>query len=382
MENEAICILPWISINTNPHGTVRACGRSSPIDNTSSLKRTDIESAWNSEYFKNLRLDMLKGIKNHNCKNCHLQEYLGGISKRHNVNAEFQIDEKLLKDITNADGSVNGKPKYIDLRIGNICNLKCVHCFTGNSSKWYEDKLLLDKYENTPNLKFNNDWISEKGNVWSWIKKNIDDIVCINVLGGEPFVHKDHLNFLDWCVINKKTHLHLKYITNGISLTPDLINKLQKFNKVDLGISLDAIEKTAEFLRFPTNWNKLYSILQIINNRLGSAYLNWTCYNLNIYRLSETYEFCREHFPNVEFKFSNYVTTPVHLSVQNLPENFKYIIADKVMHIPNSNFYVNFMLQDSLWAEHNQTLLNYLNDLDKQRKTNWYKTLPEIARLF
>lgn len=382
MTNESICILPWISINTNPHGTVRACGRSSPVDKTSSLKNTDINTAWNSDYFKNLRLDMLKGIKNSNCKNCHLQESLGGKSKRQDVNREFEIDEKYLKEITQSNGAIAENPKYIDLRIGNVCNLKCVHCFTGNSSKWYEDKLLLDKYENTPNLKFNNDWISEKGNVWSWIKNNIDDIICINVLGGEPFVHKDHLKFLDWCITNKKTHLHLKYITNGISLTPQYLKKLKKFRKVDLGISLDAVGKTAEFLRFPTRWHSLYSILQTVNKQLDSAYFNWTCYNLNILRLPETYEFCRDHFPNIEFRFSDYVTAPAHLSVQNLPYHFKYEIVNKVKIVPNSVFYLNFMMQESLWENNKQVLLNYLEDLDKQRKTNWRNVLPEIKELF
>lgn len=382
MINESICILPWISINTNPHGTVRACGRSSPVDKTSSLKNTDINTAWNSDYFKKLRLDMLKGEKNPNCKNCHLQESLGGRSKRQDVNTEFEIDENLLKEITNSEGIVDGKPKYIDLRIGNVCNLKCVHCFTGNSSKWYEDKLLLDKYENTPTIHFDNDWISEKGNVWSWVKNNIDDIVCINVLGGEPFVHKDHLNFLDWCIKNKKTHLHLKFITNGISLTPHYIEKLKKFKKVDLGISLDAVGKTAEFLRFPTDWNRLYSILEIINKQLDNAYFNWTCYNLNIYRLPETYEYCQNHFPNIQFRFSDYVTAPAHLSVQNLPNEFKHEIANRVKNIPESLFYINFMMNDSLWSKKNQIFLTYLNDLDEQRKTNWRDVLPEIKRLF
>ena len=60
-----------------------------------------------------------------------------------------------------------------------------MHCWTGNSSKWYEDKMMLDKYENTTHYKFNNEWI-EDNSIWNYVKKNIDDIEKINVLGGEP----------------------------------------------------------------------------------------------------------------------------------------------------------------------------------------------------
>ena len=36
-----------------------------------------------------------------------------------------------------------------------------------------------------PNYKFNNEWI-EDNSIWNYVKKNIDDIEKINVLGGEP----------------------------------------------------------------------------------------------------------------------------------------------------------------------------------------------------
>ena len=40
------------------------------------------------------------------------------------------------------------------------------------------------------------------------------------------------------------------------------------------------------------------------------------------------------------------------------------------------------MMQDDIWKDNNEILLNYLNDLDQTRKTNWRQILPEIAELY
>ena len=89
-------------------------------------------------------------------------------------------------------------PTHIDVRVGNICNLKCIHCWTGNSSKWYEDKNMLDKYENTSSKRPYKEWISEEGDIWKYIRENIDRIDKLSFLGGEPLASKEHNNLLKW----------------------------------------------------------------------------------------------------------------------------------------------------------------------------------------
>lgn len=370
VDNGTLCPLPWISISMNPHGTVRACGRSK-AKLSPSLKHQDISSAWDSEYFQNLRNDMLAGVKNSNCANCYKQETLGGKSKRQEVLEEYNFD------------FVNNKQLiHYDIRVGNICNLKCVHCWTGNSSKWYEDKLLLDRYENTQNYKIDNNWITSN-DIWDYLKENIDTIKKLNFLGGEPFASKQHNQFIDWCIENNKTNFILRYITNGTLIDPNTMDKISKFN-LDIGISLDAFGERAEFLRFPNNWNTVKQNLDYINQctNIEFAFFNWTCYNLNFYVLDEVLEYTNINFNNIAFRYSDYVTAPKHLSVQNLPIHFKEQIAKKLKHIKEAEFYINFMLEDHLWDEHKSTLYSYLTDLDAVRKTNWKKTLPEIAALY
>lgn len=376
------CILAWTSLGMSPQGRVRACGKSIPNITNPSLKQVSIESAWNSDYYKNLRLDMLNGVENSNCAKCHLQEKLEGTSKRLQINADTNIDLDYLRSITNTDGSITTSPTQIDIRVGNICNLKCVHCWTGNSSKWYEDKLLLGRYENTENIKFDNTWISDKGSVWQYVKDNIDTIESLNILGGEPFASKQHNELLDWLVDHNKTDVSLFYVTNATLLTPSILRKLREFKHVALGISLDDTFARAEFMRFPNNWETLQSIFQYINHYFDSAYFNWTCHNLNFYQLADTYKYCADNYGNIKFKLGDFVITPAHMSVQNLPESFKDTIKERVKDVPNVEFYINYMYAENLWSTHSNTLLNYLNDLDTTRKTDWKTTFPEIAKLY
>ena len=41
-----------------------------------------IDEAWNSEFYKKLRLDMINGVKNPNCTKCHIQEQLKAVRSK------------------------------------------------------------------------------------------------------------------------------------------------------------------------------------------------------------------------------------------------------------------------------------------------------------
>ena len=384
-DNGTTCALAWSSIGMNPSGRVRACGRSIPNNNNPSLKHMTIDEAWNSDYYKQLRLDMLAGIRNPNCTKCHMEEDLGGVSKRKTYNKRLF---PIVSTLTNKDGSIDRKPTMIDIRVGNICNLKCIHCWTGNSSKWYQDTLLLDKYENTPNLTIDNDWISEKGSVWNYVRENVDSLKKLNILGGEPFASKEHNLLLDWLVENNKSELDITYVTNATLITPATVDKLKKFRNVQLGISLDATHEVSDLLRFPSSWDELEKIIAYINSvnidpsNKFNAYFNYTFYNTNVFHLDKTYSYCKKHFKDIKLSMGDFVESPAHMSIQNLPRHFKEKVAKKIKNVPGVDFYINYMMAKDTWEELGPTLYNYLNDLDTARNTNWRSVLPEIKELY
>lgn len=383
-DNGTFCMLAWESLGMNTHGRVRACGRSTPNIDNPSLKNVSIGEAWNSNYYKKLRLDMLNGIKNSNCIKCYKEEVLGGTSKRQSFNKRYKSNMNYYSDITDNTGSIKNMPSQLDVRVGNICNLKCTHCWTGNSSKWFEDKLMLNKYENTEKFNIDNSWIDSNSKVWDYLKQHISSIKKLNFLGGEPFANKHHNNFIKWCAENNKDNVEINYVSNGTLITDELIEVLASFRVLSLGISLDAVTDRAEFLRYPTNWKHLDERLTKLNKSFYKTqiYINYTAHALNILHLPETRDYCQDRYPNIRFNLGDHVITPKHMSVQNLPSNYKQIIYDKFAQYSEFRFYAEYMMQDDIWKDNNEILLNYLNDLDQTRKTNWRQILPEIAELY
>ena len=60
-KNLSFCIDPFIHLATRPLGIVKTCCNTDM--HIGNLNDDDLETLWNSEYMKNIRLKMLKGEK-------------------------------------------------------------------------------------------------------------------------------------------------------------------------------------------------------------------------------------------------------------------------------------------------------------------------------
>ena len=93
-----------------------------------------VEEISDAPYMRQLRLDMLNGVKNPICDHCHQAELSGTPSARHNAN-HTQSQYIDVVDTTQPDGSLpDFKYRYLDIRFSNLCNMKCRSCNNGYSS--------------------------------------------------------------------------------------------------------------------------------------------------------------------------------------------------------------------------------------------------------
>jgi MoaA/NifB/PqqE/SkfB family radical SAM enzyme len=387
------CILPWINFSTNTFGRPRTCGyadQQTVKDAQVKLKGSSIGAEWNNEYFKQIRKDFLSEKWPENCKRCKYVEELGGSSKRIEENKYHYETNKHLIDQTATDGSVPYYPPNIDIRVGTICNLKCIHCGTGASSKWNEDKSMLNKYPNTEFYDIDNKWIEQDSFIWDNIKENLENTRKFNFLGGEPFANKQHNRFIkDICDSDVAKEISLSYVSNGTLLTENVFNQLIKFKEVIIRLSLDAIGIPGEYFRFPIKWSMFKNKLQLMqkfalqNSNLDIG-VQWTCSNVSMFYLVDTYNFIRTNYPDIKFLFCNHVEWPEHMSAQTLPTELKLQIAE---HINTYNFgvdseyvpfYINHMLEKDKWTTHGNTFMNYLDDLDSARNISWRTSFKEM----
>ena len=382
------CILPWINFGTNPYGRPRACGYSDQtiVKKNKTIKQKGIQEAWNNDYFKTIRKDFLEGKWPKNCNRCEYVEKLNGESKRIHENAFHYDNYSHIVEHTNSDGSLNTFPNWLDIRIGTTCNLKCIHCGTGCSSKWSEDKLLLDKYSNTTNYNIDNKWIEHESFIWDNIKENIDQVTKLNFLGGEPFANKQHNKFIEELSQTKYSEkIWLQYVTNGLLLNKNLLDCLNKFEQVVIRVSIDAPYKAGEFFRFPLNWNVYKSKLHLLDEYNFDKAVQWTCSNVSMFYILDTYNFIKDNFSTeMKFLFCNHVEEPLHMSAKVLPIQLKEKIYQNISNYnwgsekENIMFYVNHMMDEDLWPTEGKVFMNYLNDLSSARNIDWRVNLKEM----
>ncbi len=385
-----LCILPWINFSTNTFGRPRVCGYSE-VKTPTKLKDSNISTEWNSDYFKEIRKTFLNGEWPENCKRCKYVESLAGVSKRMDENGFWYEKYKDLIKTTQEDGSVPYDPPHIDVRTGTICNLKCIHCGTGASSKWKEDKKLLNKYPNTEDYVIDNKWIENDYAFWDHLRSVMHQTKRYNFLGGESFANKRHNEFLkELSESEYAKNVDLAYVSNGTLITEERLNQLSKFKSVTMRLSIDALEKAGEYFRFPIKWDTFVKQLKVIDNYIKDKQnfdfgVQWTCSNVSMFYLTETYDIIKNDFPNIKFLFCNHVEWPIHMSAQNLPNEIKEKIKEKIKNYDfgsrdsdSYKFYVNHMMEKDLWPEHGKTFMNYLDDLDNSRNISWKYSFSEM----
>lgn len=139
--HDKFCVLPWVSLEASPIGTVRPCCLADDelVDDAGekfSLLTADFADIQNSASMRSLRKQFLAGERPQTCRKCWNEERAGRTSKRMHT-----LDRMKHMGISN-EWTVDAKPLvFLDLKLGNICNLKCRICGSWSSSQFATEEL-------------------------------------------------------------------------------------------------------------------------------------------------------------------------------------------------------------------------------------------------
>ena len=144
------CPLPWVAVETTPNGESRVCCLSNTLitkdDGTPYNMMTDtLSDAFKSNYMKNLRQQFIDGKKPSTCQKCWSVEQAGGKSKR--ILARDSLEHRGVFDKIEYHKTDPKDIQFLDLKLGNICNLKCRICGSWSSSKWASESIDYYKAE-------------------------------------------------------------------------------------------------------------------------------------------------------------------------------------------------------------------------------------------
>ena len=376
------CPLPFNHMNIHPNGNVGICCVSKMDGPDSGFARDDngmmmnlrkdsIDSIYNSKTYIKIRNELLEGKKPIACEGCYKIEQHGGSSRRN-------------MEVARWDHFTEPKLEFIDLRLSNLCNLKCMMCYPDSSSLLAAD---YKKWASKLPFVSNNDssyelfqWFDE--GIVDQLEKHKDTLKYLYINGGEPFIMPIQWKLLerliDWGVAG---NISISYNTNCTTYDDSFSDYWKHFKSVNVGCSVDSVEDRNKFIRYPANWEKTNDhILKLAHDpHVTSMNITNSIQWLNAPFLDEFYEWAT---PIAQIKphttiNQNFVVFPHYLSLNCASDEFKEGLydlyfdskhKDKILTCTMESYLNTSTKDDTLWNQG----IQFLDQVSETRKMgNW-----------
>jgi MoaA/NifB/PqqE/SkfB family radical SAM enzyme len=428
------CPLPWIHLATRPNGDVRVCCTANAsgagvVDSKESglvtqdghimnLRDYSIEEIWNSSQMKATRLQMMNDEIPASCTKCFEEESNGITSKRQweTMVWKERLDIDSIVATTEQDGSLPVSIPYFDLRLGNLCQLKCIMCSPHDSSSWIKEwKLQYPKYKTLELIK-DQKW-DDRNRDYTWyqnnkflneMKQQATFIKELYFAGGEPLLIPEHYKILEFMVeTGNAGNCVLRYNSNGLELPEKLFELWSHFKQVKFNFSVDALEERNDYIRHPSKWANIVSNLERLDDTPDNIIVNIACavQLMNVLTIPDlvnwktSMNFKKINLPpyGAGLIGTHLVYLPSYLNVRVLPKHLKDQVKTRIDHFCNNNMtnteFVNnpygltrwkgliTYMESEDWSNKIPTLLDYLTTTDSVRGTCYTDIFPELKNL-
>jgi MoaA/NifB/PqqE/SkfB family radical SAM enzyme len=389
---EKICMLPWISIETSPIGTARPCCLAvdeitKPNGTKYSLRENTLEEIYHSPYMQDLRQQFLNGNKPQTCQRCWDEEAAGRVSKR--LNSRIR-----LKEYYDSVDWANTNPDqlwFIDLKLGNICNLKCRICGSWSSSKWAKEEIdyipeLLDRKTHLAYIYLRDGaWPRETEVFWNNLRTLLPNIKYFEFTGGEPFLIEQHFDLLRYAVENNYAkNIEIHYNTNG-TVFPESAELWSNFKHVEIAFSIDNVGDRFEYERYGADWNLVQTNIAKFTAMRSNKISTQLCTTINIQNVYYLPELCdwisTQTFDHVYF---NMLHAPWHMCISKMTPTAQELVIDRLTNYEFTPKYRAEILRIVQFIRNGQgsdgsEFLRKMQTTDEYRKQNLLITHKEIA---
>ena len=396
LPTDKFCVLPWVSLETSPIGTVRPCclAENELRDNAGdkfNLATAEFATIQRSQDMQNLRQQFLAGEQPETCRKCWREERSGRTSKR------MHTLDRLKHMLPDQAWTTDAKPlMFLDLKLGNICNLKCRICGSWSSSTFATEELANLAPDQDKKSSFHytmlrqGAWPRENPVFWSELAGIADQIRYLEFTGGEPFMIAEHFDLLRSLVAaGLAPDIEIHYNTNGTQWPRDAASIWKYFKLVEIAFSIDDVGARFEYQRTNAQWsevNENITRFRELRNHLPNIQLQ-VCSTINVFNVSYLEEL--SHWiesQQFDYVYWNMMHEAYYFSISTLPEKAKRVIAQRLeLAQVNAADTAEFKrVRDFMMAAPSldgQVLRMKLADLDRRRGTNLSVTEPELADL-
>lgn len=395
--HENICMLPWVSIETSPVGTARPCCLAKdeitkPDGSPYKLTENSLTEIYQSEYMQDLRRQFRAGAKPETCKRCWDEEDAGRTSKR--INSRIRL--KQFYPIVEWKNDVPDQLWFIDLKLGNICNLKCRICGSWSSSKWAKEEIDyvsktdkgFDRKQHSA-WKFLQDgtWPRDNPRFWENLRELLPNIKYFEFTGGEPFLIEEHFKLLRYAVEQGYSNrIDIHYNTNGtIYPTDEEVNLWTRFRNVEIAVSIDNTEERFEYERFGAKWLSVVNNVDKFNNMRSHTITTQVCMTINIQNVYYLPELCDwVSTQNFDFVHFNLMHDPSDMCINNMTPQAQRLVIDRLStyqfntkHRVEIDKLIQFIENGK--GSDGKEFVRKMKQTDEYRNQSFMTTHPEIA---
>ena len=270
----------------------------------------------NNHWIKSLKTNLKNGIKDDRCWKCWKNEKAGSYSLR-KEGLKFKESKK-----------IDNKPfSFLDLKLGNKCNLLCRMCDSHSSSSIDNElknnlhlnwDISLDKY-------YVHDYdVYENEKLYEEIKSHVDEIKTIKFTGGEPTLIKKVHELIGWLVENNYSkNIHIYLTTNNTNKSMKLYDDMKKFKSAQINVSVDGTDDYYNYIRYPFTWDKFkknLDNLKLYKSENFNVCLQTAVSVLNIMNVKDLEKWANQENIDIDF---DHVYHPHWYNVLNLPKKSK-----------------------------------------------------------
>ena len=374
-----ICPLPWNHLEVDVNGGASPCCLYKGSIPGVKVYEQSLKSIQQNKYMEILRKQFRNGERPKGCSNCWQEEDAGKTSKR--MNSIYKMRSSL------TDWTPNSEPtlKFIDFKLGNVCNLKCRICGSWSSSKWAQEEL---DYGENPVARKNlheGGWPKRNPQFFEELQEDLKYVEYFEFTGGEPFMIKNHFKILEYCVEKgyaKNQDIH--YNTNGTQLPgPEIFDLWKHFKRVEIAFSIDDVGEPFEYQRYGAKWKEVnYNLNQfkIYQTNNMEFQICSTINIFNIFSLAKLVLWVRQFNP--KFFYVNTCFDPDIFNIQTLPKQIKNIVNSRYNDLKDFEGtlrYMNSVDRDSedIRDQRKKRILQ----TDSYRKENFGEVFPLLNKV-
>lgn len=401
------CNTPWYELHIYWDGSFGICCQEShrlhSDDQRYNIKRMTMLEWFNSEPVRQFRLSMYGSQMTSACSSCKHEEQHNGDSRRLRGNQKSVIfaqafEPSFLQSPGHShfehskhnNGHTNTQPVDLHVDLGNYCNLACKMCNAQASSTIASQHVKWGLASDQKYLGQN--WTKDPA-VWHSFKQQLLSIPRLNnihFMGGETLLTDRFEDLIDTMIEHRRYDLCFSFVTNGTVYRPSVIEKLKKFRRVGIEISMETVDKINEYVRQGTDnfqvFENIQQYVQHCNNTSITVTLRPAPSLLTIGSHVSMLKYALEKKLLIK---ANFCITPEFLDIRYLPANAKKLYLEKYQNLVNdlssSNSNVVFSSSDPNYYQtviknHAQTCINMLNTPDQHNMSEQHKKLVEHCR--